>query len=58
MKKELKCHTIILPSYCPVAICITKASAEELAKARGYKNYRVELTTKRDLKCMMEGHFE
>lgn len=58
MNKGLKCHTIILPSYCPVAICITKDAAVDLAEARGYKDYRIELTTKKDIKCMLEGQFE
>ena len=42
MKSEYQPHTIILPSYCPVAICSTKIIAEDMAKARGYKNYRIE----------------
>lgn len=58
MKKDLKCHTIILPSYCPVAICLSRDIAENLAESRGYKDYRIEPTTKRDIACMLDGQFE
>lgn len=53
MKDELKAHTIILPSYCPVAICLTKEIAQNLATSRGYKDYRLEVTTQQDVKCLL-----
>ncbi|QHJ81725.1 MAG: hypothetical protein [Caudoviricetes sp.] len=52
---ELRPHTIILPSYCPVVICLTRGIAEEVAKSRGYKGHRIEPTTKRDMACFFEG---
>ncbi|KGA24926.1 hypothetical protein AO825_08365 [Pectobacterium brasiliense] len=55
MKSEYKPHTIILPSYCPVAICSTKSIAEDMAKARGYKDYRIEKTTISDVKHVIFG---
>lgn len=53
MKDEYLPHTIILPSYCPVAICSSKGIAESLAKSRGYSDFRIEKTTKRDVSCMI-----
>lgn len=30
-RDEYKAHVIVLPSYCPVAICLTRSMAFELA---------------------------
>lgn len=52
MREELKAHTIILPSYCPVMICATKAIAEEVAKVRGYNGYVIRRSTARDIQIV------
>lgn len=33
-RDEYKAHVIVLPSYCPVAICLTRSMAFELAVTR------------------------
>lgn len=53
IKREFKAHTIILPSYCPVAICATKKIAEDLARSQGYENYRIVLTTQEHIEWVM-----
>lgn len=50
-------HVIILPSYCPVMICLSKDIAEDVAKRRGYKEYRIRQATKKDVKCILDGYF-
>lgn len=54
-KEDQKPHVIILPSYCPVAICMTKEIAENMAE-RLYKpsTYTVRLATEQDIKYVME----
>lgn len=48
-KNDLKPHAIVLPSYCPVMVCMTKHIAEDVVKALGYKDARVIRATKKDI---------
>lgn len=54
-KDDLKPHVIILPSYCPVAICMTKEIAETMAKMMYIPGrYTIRLATEEDVKYVME----
>ncbi|UTC25254.1 hypothetical protein P7_064 [Pectobacterium phage vB_PcaM_P7_Pc] len=54
MKQDYLPHVIILPSYCPVAIALTKDIAEDLARKRGYSNYTIRKATKQDFEVFLE----
>lgn len=52
---DLLPHTIILPGYCPVAICATKKIADDLAAKYGYKDCYIVRTNKEHIALIAEG---
>lgn len=51
---DLKPHVIVLPSYCPVMVCMTKKIAEDVVKALGYKDAKVVRATRRDVEYIIK----
>lgn len=56
-KLEWKAHVVVLPSYCPVAIFLTRSMAIDYAE-KSYgdwqaKNIKVRVATKKDVECLL-----
>lgn len=55
-KQEWKAHVVILPSYCPVAIFITRSAALAYAEKQygewRAKGIRVQVATEKDWECI------
>lgn len=51
-------HAIILPSYTPVAVCLSRDIAEKYAeKSYPSGKYTIRKATKKDLELLLEDYF-